>query len=85
MGWASEQMIVEHNARLESDDDYADDYNRAMDAALEAEWEAELIASELENEKFVNWFPDRLIDHTGAPVELKTEPTCFLVDDDLPF
>lgn len=84
MGWASEQMIEELNARYETDEDFRLEYDEAkqMEAALEAEF----FASERENEKQVDWFDDLKMDFTGYVeiIEPKIEEP-VLIDDDLPF
>ena len=80
MGWASEEMIAEHNRLMESDDEYAENYARKMDAALEADF----FASEIENEKLEDWFPDLAIDHAGRDIELPPE-LVYEIDEDIPF
>lgn len=82
MGFASEQMIEELNARYETDAEFRREYDERME--LEAALEAEFFAQEFENEKHIDWFDDLQIDHTGyeesgAP-ELDTKS-----GDDIPF
>lgn len=84
MGQSSEWAIELHNERMDTDERYAADYEESMqmDAALEAEF----FEQELENEKQINWFDDKPIDHAGELIQIEPKSEAvFLIDDDLPF
>lgn len=79
MGWASEMMIEAHNARMESDADYAEECRR--------EWELEDYCRELAmaDETQTDWFDDYRVDHSGyEEIDLFDEHDNF-IDDGLPF
>ena len=79
----SDWAIDLHHEQMESDPQYASDYehNRRIDEALEAAW----FAREIENEKFVDWFADYRIDYTGYEEIDVPETFHLVVDDDIPF
>lgn len=81
MSRTGDMWIEAHNARMESDEDYADEIRR-QDAEYQAwfEWREDVI------EKETNWFPESRLDHSGYE-EIEPEVgTVFTFDtDDLPF
>lgn len=58
MSRASEEMIAEHNARMETDEDYREQMYDLDRSRREAEW------SEYD-ERQIDWFADYRIDDTG--------------------
>ncbi len=80
MGYASEMMIEEHNARMQSDAEYAEDFSRQMDEAQFQNW----LEVELETERLIDWFDDYRIAADGYEENIEPQPT-VLVDDDIPF